>query len=242
MKICVLTPIPAAPFGTDLQEDIDRLTAVGRFNDEVYVHYVESGPPTIEGDYEDSLAVPGTVSAAIEAEKKGADGIVINCTADTGLDECRECVSIPVVAPMMASMHLAAELAHKFSVLTFSNETYVRFENMAWRWGLWHKFASVHTVGDEKNEIEMSDVSLVDHLFTKGRECVEVDGAHAIILGCTAFEIVSQQLRDRFSEERMPVLIIDPYITAFRQVEMLMGMNIAQSKLTYPHPKILSTL
>ena len=86
-----------------------------RPNLNIKMTYIEKGPPVIESEYEDALAVPATVEEAIKAEKAGADAIVINCTADTGLEQCRECLTVPVVAPTQSTMYLAAQLAHKFS-------------------------------------------------------------------------------------------------------------------------------
>jgi allantoin racemase len=239
MKIWVVSPVPEAPFGTPMEDDILRLDAAASQKTEVVCHYVDTAPRSIEGEYEDALAVPGTVAAAIQAEKDGADAIVINCTADTALDACRECVSVPVVAPTIAAVHLAAELAHKYSVLTFSEGTFVRFEKMAWRWGFWHKFASVRSVEIPQADIEIGDSQLVDELFNIGKICVEKDGAHALVMGCTAFEIVSQPLRDRFTDAKIPVLVIEPYLVAFRQAELLVSMGISHSKLTYPIPSIM---
>jgi allantoin racemase len=238
MKICVISPVPEAPFGVPKQDDIERLSAAARVGTSVVCRYVETAPPMIVGDYEDSLAIPGTVTSAIEAEQDGADAIVINCTADTALNACRECVSIPVVAPMLAAMHLGAELAHKFSVLTFSELTYVRFEEMAWGWGLGHKLASVQAIEIPKSDINIDEV-LIDELFNAGLACIEKDGAHALLMGCTQFEMLSQTLRDRFTAVGIPALVIEPYLTAFRQAEMQALMGISHSKLTYPAPAII---
>lgn len=221
-----------------MEDDILRLSAAASEHTEVVCRYVDTAPLMIVGEYEDSLAVPGTVAVAVEAEQNGADAVVINCTADTALEACRECLSIPVVAPMLTAMHLGAELAHKFSVLTFSEYTYVRFEEMAWRWGLWHKFASVRSVEIPKSDINIED-ALVDELFNTGLACVEQDSAHALLMGCTQFEMLSQALRERFAAAGIPVLVIEPYLAAFRQAEILVSMGISHSKLTYPVPVIL---
>jgi len=238
-KIFVISPIPV-PSGVSLEEDVKRLSIVAGPDTEVICKYIESAPESIEGKYEDSLAVPGTVEAAIQAEKEGADAVVINCTADTALHACRECLSIPVIAPTMVSYYLAAELAHSFSVLTFSRTTIVRFEEMAWRWGLWNKLKSVRSIEIPYLEINAGDAEFVEELFRIGQECVNLDGAHALIMGCTAFEIVSQFLRERFKSEDMPVLIIEPYLAALRMAELMVSTGINQSKLTYPLPEMLS--
>lgn len=236
IHIRVLNPVAAAIVGSN-EEEMVRLAQAAGPNTDLSFRYTYNAPESIEGDYEDALAVPGTVRAAIEAQQEGADGIVINCTADTGVAACRECVTIPVVAPAQASMHLAAQLAHRFSVLTFLQRTIPRFEEMAWRWGLGHRLSSVRSVEVPVLSVQHDREKLARDLFAAGRLCVEQDGAHALILGCTAFEDVSDLLRLLFDEAGIAVLVLEPYVVAVRQAEALVTMNLSHSKLTYPPPK-----
>ena len=236
MNIRVITPVPE-PVGISLEGDIQRLKAVASPQTNVSVGYIKEGKPFIEIDYEDAYAVPATIEAAIQAESEGMNAIVINCTADTGLAACRECVSIPVVAPTESSMHLAAQLSDRFSVLTFSTRTVRRFEHMARVYGMAHKLASVRSIELPLDEMDHEDPELVQRLFEIGKKCVQEDGAHSLIMGCTAFEIVSQALQSFFSQIGMPILILEPYSIALHQAEGLAMMNISQSKLTYPYPK-----
>jgi allantoin racemase len=236
MKIRVINPIPEG-VGISTEGDIARLKAAERPGTEISVAYIKSGKPYIIGDYEDSLAVPGTIQAAIQAEREGMDAIIINCTADTGVSACRECVTIPVVTAMETSMYLAAQLSHKFSVLTFSNDTIVRYESMAWKFGLWHKLASVRSIEIQLAQMDHEDPNFVDALYRLGKKCVEEDNAHSLIMGCTAFELVSKPLQDFFRQAGIPILIIEPYAISVRMAETLAILKISQSKLSYPMPK-----
>jgi len=237
MKIRVINPVPNA-IGTSYSKDIARLTEKARSGTDLSFCYIDQGKNSIESAYEDALAVPGTIRAAIKAEQEGMDAIVINCTSDTGLSPIRECVQIPVVAPTISSMYLAAQLAHRFSILTFLERTRVRFEEIAWNCGLSHRLASVRSI-----EVPLTDIihgkELVKNLFTIGKICIEIDGAHALIMGCTAFELVSNQLRDVFAQSGIPVQLLDPYSIALHLAEDLVEMGISQSKLTYPFPKAI---
>jgi allantoin racemase len=236
MQIRVIIPIPEG-VGISTEGDVGRVKAAAGPGTEISVAYVIGGKPYIIGDYEDALAVPGTIEAAIQAENEGMDAIVINCTADTGVLACRECVSIPVVTAMEASMYLAAQLSHKFSVLTFSSETIGRFERMAWGFGLWHKLASVRSIEIPLAQMDHEDTGFVNALYRLGRKCVEEDNAHSLIMGCTAFELVSKPLRELFKQMDIPVLIIEPYAISVRLAESLVKLGISQSKLSHPKPK-----
>jgi allantoin racemase len=236
VKIRVINPVAAAVGGSN-EAEIARLTAAASQQTEISFRYIADGPLSIESDYEDALAVPDTVRAAIEAEQEGMDAVLINCTADTGLAACRECVAIPVVAPSMAAMHLAAQLVHRFSVLTFLDRTIPRFEDMAHRWGLGHKLASVRSVEIPVLSISDDETTLAHDLFDVGQRCVLEDGAHALVLGCTAFELVSAQTRGLFMQANTPVVLLEPYLVALRQAEALVLMGIGHGKLSYPYPK-----
>ncbi|MDI7276270.1 MAG: aspartate/glutamate racemase family protein, partial [Anaerolineae bacterium] len=89
---------------------------------EVSVVSLEWGTDAIEVRADDAWAAPGVLSRAIEAEREGIDAVIIGCMDDPGLHAAREAVRIPVVGPAEASMHLAAMLAHRFSIITTRSE------------------------------------------------------------------------------------------------------------------------
>lgn len=234
MRVHVVTPIPGS-VGVSLADDLARLKKPARPSTEIIVSYVEGNPPSIESEFEDALAVPGTVRAAIKAEKEGADAVVINCTADTGLKACRECLTIPVIGPSQSAMNLAVQIAHRFSVLTFSVRTIVRFEEMAFQLGFGRHLASIRSVETPVENIDCDNAEFVNELFAAGRQCAE-DGAHALVLGCTAFEIVADALRARFAHAGIDIVLVEPYRNAVCLAEALVDLKLSQSKVTYPIP------
>ena len=97
---------------------------------------IETGPASIECNYEIMLAQPGTIASIIEAEREGADAVVIDCMGDPGLFGARECVSIPVLGPMQTAMGIAAMMGHKFSVVTVLSRILPMIENEAAVYGI----------------------------------------------------------------------------------------------------------
>ena len=61
--------------------------------------FLDRGPHSIEYRMEEAMLVPDLVTKAVEAEREGVDGLVVDCMADPGVDVLREGVSIPVVGP-----------------------------------------------------------------------------------------------------------------------------------------------
>jgi allantoin racemase len=73
-------------------------------------------------------------------------GLSINCFGDPGLDASPEVVSIPVVGPCEASMHLAAMLGHEFSVVTVLEHLIPELQLHAQKYGVGWKLASARSV------------------------------------------------------------------------------------------------
>lgn len=235
MKIGVLSPISGA-YCTDEAFDHKRLQAKARPGTEIIVSYARGGRNSIEGAYDDALATPSVLSTARELEKKGVDAIVINCTADTAASALKECLSVPVVAPMMASMYLAAQLSHRFCVVTFMARTRGRFWEMARSLGLGDRFTSVELISSDcENDIQNNDI-VVTELVEAGKRNYECFGSHAMILGCTALEMVADKLKEEFEKIGLPMIVLEPYSIALHQAEDLVDMNLSQSKLSFPYP------
>ncbi|MCG8505494.1 MAG: hypothetical protein MI755_12885, partial [Sphingomonadales bacterium] len=66
--------------------------------------FLDKGPQSIEYRLEEAMLVPDLVVKAVEAEREGIDGLIVDCMADPGVDVVRECVSIPVIGPGRLSM------------------------------------------------------------------------------------------------------------------------------------------
>ncbi len=64
----------------------------------------DMGPASIESHYDEALAVPGLLVQVRAGEAAGADGHVIACFGDPGLDAARELAAGPVVGIAVAGM------------------------------------------------------------------------------------------------------------------------------------------
>ena len=72
----------------------------------------------IDSDLDVAVAAPEIVQMALQAQADGFDAVCLYCFSDPGLSACRELLQIPVVGGAQASLALAAQLGHRFSVLT----------------------------------------------------------------------------------------------------------------------------
>jgi len=143
------------------------------------------GPASIESYHDHALAVPDILAKVIQAERDGVDGVIIDCMGDPGLYAARELVRIPVVGPAEASMHLAAMLGHRFSVLTVLESRRPMMEEQVARYGLTAKLASVRAFNIPVLELEKDPQKTLATVIEVAVLAVQQDGAHVIIPGCT---------------------------------------------------------
>ena len=202
----------------------------------IVIRIPQGQPTSITSAYENVIAIPGVLAEAQAAESEGADGVVINCTADTGIEVVREFLSIPVVAVSEAAFHLAAQLSERFSVLTFAARVAPRFRAMASKWGMADRLRSVHSVEIPLREIG-NNIALAIALARNAKRCVDDDGAHLIILGCTEFEMAARATADLLRSEGIYVPLLKPFEIGLRQAENLVDMGLTQSPLSYPRPR-----
>ena len=199
---------------------------------------IDRGPASIEGEFEEALAVPDTLAKILDAERDGVDAVVIDCMGDPGLAAAREAVDALVLGPCQTGMHLAALLAHNFSVVTVLDSLVPYFENLAIRYGLREKLASVRSVDIPVLELESDLDRLNRALLDESIKAIEEDGAHAILFGCTGMKGCAAALAGGLARSGYgDVPVIDPVLAAFKVAEALVALGLTQSKRTYPAPR-----
>jgi allantoin racemase len=215
------------------------IRAAGAPGTEITIRLPHHAPTSITSQYDDARAAPSVLEQVLAAAREGADALVINCTADTAVEAAREAVAIPVVGVSEAAMHLAAQLADRFSVLTFADRIAARFFAMARRLGMAHKLVSVRSVEMPLEEITDRGRLAAD-LAQVATACVREDGAHLIILGCTDFELATLETAAHLRRAGIEVPLLRPFAIGVRQAEMLVDLALSHSKLTYPLPRDLT--
>lgn len=231
IDVRVLSPITTKGFRKP-----SELAALGYAGLTVSHSQITSGPGSIECEFEAAMSVPGTIEKAIEAEREGAHAIIIDCMGDPGLRAVREVVSIPVLGPAETSMHVAAMLGHRFSVITVLRRLRASFENEAAIYGLSTKLASVRHVDIPVLELEDDLPTTQARLVEQAVIAVEQDGAEAVIFGCTGLMGCAAAVRQGLLAKGIDIPVVDPIPTAVSVAAALARVGLSQSKLTYPMP------
>jgi allantoin racemase len=200
---------------------------------EIRLVTTRNAPPSVESQAEMELAASGILERVVESEKEGADAVIIWGGHDPSLTAARELVNIPVLAPGMASMHLASVLAERFGLLVQVPEVIGIARRQVSDLGLQDKCAGIHSVGIPVLELGRAES------FGKVREtaihAIE-NGADAICFGCMALNDHAPRLAESLAESHPGALAIHPGMAAIRLAELLVGMGLTHSKRSYPAP------
>jgi allantoin racemase len=233
MKIRVIVPVTTREF---VAVTGPQYAAAARPDAEISVVGLDRGPASLESDYEDALAVPDILDKVRAAEAEGMDAVIIDCMADPGLSPARELASIPIIGPAQAAMHLAAILAHRFSVMTVLERDIPLFNRLAQLYGLEGNLASIRPVNIPVLELDRDRERLMGALVEQSVRAAVEDGAHILLFGCTGMSGLAQQVEQALAERGCTVPVIDPSLAALKLAEGLVDMGLSHSKRTYPPP------
>ncbi len=224
------------PITTKELRQLDDVKALEREDLEVRHSLLDTGPPSIESEFDEALSVPDTIKKAIEAEQNGANAIVIDCMGDPGVDACREVVSIPVLGPGQTSMSVASSLSHSFAFVTVLERIRPLVHCLVAKYGFEHSYKSFRAVDIPVLEIHKDISKLTDALGEEVIKAVQEDGAESVIFGCTGFFGCVDVLRDRLHKKGIDVPLVDPIPVTVHMADCLVKSGLSQSKITYPKP------
>jgi allantoin racemase len=184
------------------------------------------GPASIESHYDEALAVPGVL-----AEVSGADGYVIACFGDPGLDAAREVADGPVAGIAEAAMHAAAFLGRGFTVVTTLARTAGRAWDLVDRYGMSRLCRRIRACDVPVLEIALAEKAVTEECRTAAAQ----DACDAIVLGCAGMADLATRLT---AELGLPV--IDGVAAATLQVQSLVTMGLrtgSRHEYAPPPPK-----
>lgn len=232
MRIHLITPIVTEGIRT-----LDDVAALNSADLSITQSLIANGPVSIECEFDEAMSVPGIVAEALAAERSGADAIIIDCMGDPGLNAAREVVSIPVLGPSETSMHLAAMLGHKYSVVTVLDSVVPMIENLAKIYGTSEKLVSVRVVNIPVLELEAAPEKLMGALAKASLAAVEDDGAHAIVLGCTGFLGCAEAVSAALAGKNLELPVIDPIPSTICVAAGIVRAGLTHSKRSYARPR-----
>jgi Asp/Glu/hydantoin racemase len=165
-------------------------------------------------------------AAAKEVVEIGSDhdpaclGIIVSAFGDPGLSSLRERVDIPVVGICEASMIYAAREGRKFGVATSTPDLADAIAGRARDLGLSHLYTGIRCTPGDPVAVAADEQLLRQSLAEAVRECIELDGAEAVIIGGGPLGQAAEQLQPLFETP-----VIAPIPCAIERVIGLLPVN-----------------
>lgn len=221
MRILVVNPNTTASMTGKIGAAARRAAAPGT---EILAVNPERGPASIEGYYDEALSLAGLIETV--AAHPGADGVVVACFDDTGLDAVRCMTSAPVIGIGEAAFHFASVLSNRFSVVTTLSRSVPAIEHNLVRYGLAGRCARVRASDIPVLDLEKGDPAMRARICDEISAAIEDDRAEAIVLGCAGMTDLTASLAEEFG---LPVL--DGVACAVAFCEGIARLKLSTTKL-----------
>jgi len=223
MKIFVINPNTSESMTDHIRE---ALMAVKRSDTELTVTCPAKGPNTIESAYDEAYAIPPTLELVKKANAEGYDAVILACFSDPGLEAAKEISTIPVVGIEEATLHMAAMLGAKFSIMTPRKQRIAsKCEHVHMR-GLTHFLASVRSLELSVAETDADPAKTKRRLMEVANAAVEEDGAEVIIMGCAGMAGYAEEI-----ERALKIKVLDPAAVALKTAEAMADLGLTHSKV-----------
>ena len=219
-KICIINPNTTKA----MTHKID-LTAKNFANVDTEIISVEPniGPESIEGYYDEAFCIPGLIEEI--NNNINADGYIIACFDDTGLDAVRSITDKPVIGIGEAAYHVASIVSGNFSVITTLSRSINPLKKKKKKYGLFEKCVSISAIEVPVLDLEEISNDNLDKLNKGIEKTILEDNSEAIILGCAG---MSNLAKDLELSHGLPV--IEGVSSAVVLIEGLINLQIKTSK------------
>ncbi len=234
MKIMVIIPNTSQQMTEHLEKE---LTKIKRADTELTVICPEHGPITIESAYDEALAAVPTLELVKKAGEEGYDGVIIACFSDPALHPAKEISDILVVGIQEVTIHVAAMIGAKYTIITPMKKRIPHKEKEIARYKQGAYLASVRSLEMTVAETEEDPVKTKQRILEVATLAVEEDGAEVIILGCAGMVGYAEDI-----EKELSCIVLDPSSVALKICEGMVDCGLKLSKrafFAYPPEKII---
>jgi allantoin racemase len=201
---------------------------------EVEVGIVSVGARPFDGlgPAEIQAAAPIFHDAFRQAEREGYDAIVPLGMLDLGVDGGRSVVDIPVVAPLQAVLHVAAQVGEHFGVVSYHPSAIPRHRAQTRAYGMESFIAGRRASGFYLQHIAANKDQMVESFLKAARALIEEDGADVIIpQGITQCPVT---IDPKWLAAELGVPVVEGIGAPIRMAAMLVALGLRQSRVRWP--------
>lgn len=196
-----------------------------------------AGPAAVESHTDEAWAALVVAQQVAAAEAAGAvdgggapdvgpaDGYVVACFGDPGLDAARELTTAPVVGIAEAAMHVATLSGRTFAVVTTLSRTLGRAHDLVRRYGFEDACVAMYAADVPVLDLEDAGSAAREKIAELCERAVRDDGADTVVLGCAGMTDLCADLT-----KRTGVPVIDGVAAAVGLVSGMVRMGVGTSK------------
>ena len=222
MRLRVINPNTSQSMTALIARTAQAAAATGTQIDAVQPSF---GAPAIEGHHDDVWAAAGVTEQVRAGEAAGADGHIIACFGDPGLDAARELASGPVIGIAEAAFHAASLLATGFSIVTTLTRTCVIAEHLVLQYGFERRCRGIHGTDIAVLDLEDPASNAYARILACAEQALARDRSGAVVLGCAGMADLCASL-----QQRLNVPVIDGVAVAVKLAESLVALGLRTSK------------
>jgi allantoin racemase len=227
MKIMVINPNTSVSMTQHIRQ---ALNAVKRPDTELTVVCPDKGPETIDSAYHEFFTIPPTLGLVKKANDEGCDAVIIAAFPDPGLLAAREISNIPVFGIQETTLHIAAMLGARFSIITTLRQRIPAKREYVYSKGLEHFLASVRCLDQPTAENDAAPEKTKKKVIEVATKAIEEDGAEVIILGCAGMAGYAPEI-----EAKLNIKVLDPTAVALKVAEAMVDLKLIHSKIGLFH-------
>jgi allantoin racemase len=166
-----------------------------------------------------------------QAEREGYDAVVPLGMLDIGVEGGRSAVDIPVVAPLQAVLHVAAQVGEHFGVVCYHASAIARHRAQTIAYGMERFIAGRRASGFYVQHIAENKDRMVESFLMAARALIEEDGADVIIpQGITQCPV---QMKPQWLSRELGVPVVEGIGAPIRMAAMLASLGLYQSRVRW---------
>lgn len=159
-----------------------------------YVRHLKRATDTVFA-YPTLLNKVDVVEQALAANAEGVDAIMVACSGDPGVAEARTLVSVPVVGPMEAALHLACTYGHKVGIVTVQDRSWVEYcEMLAASCGLTGRLAGIRSISTPSATAFTQGFGQPERVaaeIVENAKALVESGANSIVIGSAGLSVMA---------------------------------------------------
>jgi allantoin racemase len=214
------------PFGTTVYDDLikDTLTHYSDEDTELHITHLDACPPDIDYFYSKHIIEAVLFERIMQDEEEGFDAVIVGCCYDPGVRLARELVDIPVIGPLEASMQLAGNFGHSYTIVTDHHKAAPYLEDMTRTYGYADTCRGVRTIEWWVKDMVQDPDRVARDTIERCRAVVKETDAEIIVMGCTIIAACYQRYLMR-GNEAPDVTIINPNLMALKMAELMASLK-----------------